>query len=143
LRFGKRVEVLRPEIDASGFDVVLECEGILRHVQLKTTRAGGRATKQKVNIALGSRIGGCIVWLVRSVDEERQRVAFTYRFFGGGPGDPLPPLDGFRVARHVKGNAQGIKAERPAIRWVPKGQFEEFADVGALLERMFGIQPRR
>jgi hypothetical protein len=37
--FGKVVEVLRSEVDASGFDVVFECNGVLRHVQLKTSGA--------------------------------------------------------------------------------------------------------
>ena len=35
-RFGKTVEVLHSEIDNSGYDIVLECNGVRSHVQLKT-----------------------------------------------------------------------------------------------------------
>ena len=45
-RFKKTVEVLQSEIDASGYDIVLECNGILRHIQLKTT--GERAKSRSL-----------------------------------------------------------------------------------------------
>jgi hypothetical protein len=31
------IEVLRAEIDASGYDLVLECNGVLRYVQFKSS----------------------------------------------------------------------------------------------------------
>ncbi len=65
-RFHRVVEVLRAEVDASGYDIVLECEGILRHVQLKTSRTAARAGSQKVALALGTKPGGCVVWILRS-----------------------------------------------------------------------------
>jgi hypothetical protein len=139
-RFGKRVEVLRPEIDAAGFDLVLECDGILRHVQLKASRVGARTSRQKLNIALESRVGGCVIWIVRVLDEEKHRISLRYRYFGGEVGEPLPALAPFAVARHAKANAQGFKKERPAIRSVPKGSFQELEDMGALLERLFGLR---
>ena len=51
-RFGETAEVLRSEIDSSGYDVVLECNGYLRHIQLKATKTNAKASSQKVNIAL-------------------------------------------------------------------------------------------
>jgi hypothetical protein len=138
-RHRKTVEVLRSEVDASGYDVVLECNGILRHVQLKTSADGGRTASQKVNVALAEKPSGCVVWLLRAEDPEACRIRLGYRFFGGGPEEPLPPLDGFRVARHTKANSTGIKAERPAIRVVPKGKFDKMSDLGELLERLFRI----
>lgn len=36
-RHQKTVEVLRAEVDSSGYDIVLECNGFIRHVQLKTS----------------------------------------------------------------------------------------------------------
>jgi hypothetical protein len=36
---GRRdIEILRGEIDFAGYDLVLECNGVLRHVQLKSSR---------------------------------------------------------------------------------------------------------
>lgn len=37
----KVVEVLRAEVDAAGYDVILEVDGTIRHVQLKASRRGG------------------------------------------------------------------------------------------------------
>jgi hypothetical protein len=137
-RFGQAVEVLRSEVDASGYDVVLECNGIIRHVQLKTSGAESRTASQKVHVQLANKPSGCVVWLIRHRGDDH-RLRLTYRYFGGGPGDPLPSLDGFRVAKHVKGDSQGVKKERPNIRVVPKGQFETILTTGELVERLFGL----
>lgn len=138
--FHKVVEVLRSEIDAAGYDLVLECDGVLRHVQLKTSTVGGRTAQQKVNIALAEKPSGCVLWIVRDEDHQTNRMRLTYRFFGGAPGEPLPSLDGFRVGRHTKGNAEGVKAERPSIRVIPKGQFVAVGTTRELLGVLFGVE---
>ncbi|WP_175535022.1 hypothetical protein [Halomonas saccharevitans] len=58
--------------------------------------------------------------------------------FGGSPGSPLPDLSAFKVARHTKGNAEGIKAERPAIRHVPKSHFTKYESSVQVYEALFG-----
>jgi hypothetical protein len=63
----------------------------------------------------------------------------TYRFFGSEAGQPLPSLDGFKVAKHTKGNARGVKAERKAIRVVPKSRFRPIPGIRALVETLFGL----
>jgi hypothetical protein len=138
LRFGAAVTVLRSEVDDSGYDVVLECGSVTRQVQLKATREEGRAQAQKVNRALEQRTSGCVVWLIRDDDRENARVRLRYRFFGGEPGAPLPSLDGFKPARHTKGNAQGVKGVRPNVRVVPRREFRDLADTKALLVALFG-----
>ncbi|WP_145349641.1 hypothetical protein [Roseimaritima multifibrata] len=140
-RFGMVVEVLRSEIDASGYDVVFECNNIVRHVQLKTSRVGGKTSRQKVNIALADKPSGCVVWIIRNEDSADCRMKLTYRFFGGPPGMPLPSLDGFSIAKHTKGNKDGLKTERPAIRVVNKGQFTPVETTTELVTRLFSIGP--
>lgn len=137
--FHKVVEVLRSEIDAAGYDLVLECDGVIRHVQLKTSTVGGRTAQQNVNIALAEKPSGCVLWIVRDEDHQTNRMRLTYRFFGGAPGEPLPSLDGFRVGRHTKGNAEGLKAERPSIRVISKGQFVAVRTTQELLGVLFGV----
>lgn len=51
-KFGETVEVLRPEIDNSGYDLLLECNGVIRYVQLKNSIAGSKTAYQKINTAL-------------------------------------------------------------------------------------------
>lgn len=135
------VEVLRSEVDASGYDLVLECKGVLRHVQLKTTTESAKAGYQKVNIALAAKPSGCVIWLLRREDPLTGRMQLEYRYFGGPVGRPLPEISSFRVARHTKGDATGVKRERPAIREIPRGHFERLNDVGELLARLFGLEP--
>ncbi|MDP3849819.1 MAG: hypothetical protein Q8Q59_04890 [Luteolibacter sp.] len=136
---GMTVEVLRSEIDASGYDLVLECNGVMRHVQLKTSGTAGRTAVQKVHTALAVKPSGCVVWIIRDEDPETRRMRLSYRFFGGLPGEPLPSLAGFKVAKHSKGNAAGEKKERPAIRVIPKSKFRAIESTRELVQVLFGI----
>jgi hypothetical protein len=137
--FGAAIEVLRSEIDSAGYDLVLDYGGIMRHVQLKTSSHEGRTAQQKVNIALASKPSGCVIWIVRHEDHSARRMTLSYRFFGSAPGHSLPDLGNFRIAKHTKGNAQGVKKDRPAIRVVPKGQFTVVDTTRELLQTLFGL----
>ena len=53
------VEILRPEFDAHGYDVVMSRASVVRHVQLKTQAAG----KVSVGRALAEKPSGCVVWI--------------------------------------------------------------------------------
>ena len=138
-RFGHPLEVLRSEIDASGYDLVLECNGFQRHVQLKTSASASRTGVQKVHTALASKPGGCVVWIVRHEDPESYRMRLPYRFFGSTAGTPLPSLTQLKVAKHTKGDASGKKKERPAIRIIPKGKFRTIETTTELVTELFGL----
>jgi hypothetical protein len=130
-------EVLRSQTDASGYDVVIYAHGITRHIQLKSTYAAGKASRQTVNIALAQKPSGCVVWMF--FDETS--LEFTkFLWFGGQPGQPLPDL-GDRVAKHTKANSQGIKTERPHQRRLNKGAFTEVPDVETLCKLLFTDGP--
>jgi hypothetical protein len=146
------VEVLRAEIDASGFDIVLECRGITRHVQLKTSATSATTQYQKVSLKLGEKRGGCVVWIVR--DEiavaAKHRVKLQYRFFGALASESKLDITNevYRVAKHTKGNSTGEKKERRGIRMVPKSAFlpaksasnkDGTMDTSALLYHLFGM----
>ena len=137
--FGETVEVLRSEVDRSGYDVVFECNGVMRHVQLKTSKSDARRQTQNVNIALAEKPSGCIVWLIRHECQATRRVRLSYLFFGAPPNQPLPSLDGFRIGRHTKGDATGKKSERPAIRLVPKSRFVRIESTRELVQELFGL----
>lgn len=151
LRHGKMIEVLRAEIDASGYDLVLECNGVLRHVQLKTSRVGGKTANQKISILLADKPGGCVVWMVRDEDTTSCRIKLQYLFLGchagreklGGP-EFKTLLQSCKTATHTKGDATGKKKDRPNIRVVPKGKFEPAKSGGMnmhdLLYALFGLR---
>lgn len=57
-------EVLRSEFDANGYDIVVEARGIVRHIQLKLTRVGGKRRNVDINLALADKPSGCVVWMM-------------------------------------------------------------------------------
>ena len=137
------VDVLRSEVDGSGYDVVLECDGVTRHVQLKSTRVGGKAAQVNVNTALARKPAGCVVWMFFQEDTETARLKLDYRFFGAGPREPLPSLDSFKMGRYTKGDATGRKLPRPSIRVVPIGRFRHVnGGITELVDALFGPLPQ-
>ena len=129
------LEISRPEVDRTGYDLVAECHGVIRHIQLKGAHRGSTTASQKVHVALAQKPSGCVVWVY--VDEDTLELG-PFLYFGGVPGEPLPDIDSFKVAKHTKGNAKGEKAERPSVRVVNKGEFSRLASVEELWDALFG-----
>ncbi len=129
-----QLEVMKPEVDNAGCDVVLEHHSIIRHIQLKASKLGGKTSRQNINTRLATKPSGCIVWIV--FDEDTLELKSFY-FFGAVAGKPLNDLGNVRVAKHTKGNAEGIKAERPNIRTINKGQFDRYDSIEALYNVLF------
>ncbi|MEM1099694.1 MAG: hypothetical protein AAGH92_13010 [Planctomycetota bacterium] len=128
-RTGLRVEVLRPEVDADGYDLVLECGGVIRHVQLKASRASASTSRVPVHLSLADRPSGCVVWVLCG-DDDLAPVA--YLFLGGAPGEPLSGIEDLPAVRHSRANAEGVKGERPSLRSVAKGRFAKVESVEEL-----------
>jgi hypothetical protein len=61
-----------------------------------------------------------------------------FYWFGGPPKQKLPDLTEFHVAKHTKGNAQGVKNLRPNLRVVPLSRFERIPSISLLTVRLFG-----
>jgi hypothetical protein len=131
------VEVLRSEFDAGGYDLVMSRGKIIRHIQFKSVTVDGRAARTSINLKLREKPSGCVIWMVVAAD----LAIDSYLWFGGAPGEPMPDIDGFRITRHTKGNAQGVKSERPNHRIVPRGKFAILQTLDEVLERLFGELP--
>lgn len=134
-RAGARMDVLKPEVEDAGYSIVLEANGVIRHVQLKSSHHGSSTAETKVNMYLAQKPGGCVIWI--QFDEASLELG-PFLWFGGHPGEPLPDVTALRVAKHTKANAEGVKLERPNIRILPKGRFEPVESVGQLLIKLFG-----
>ena len=85
--------------------------------------------------SLGNKPSGCVVLI--QFDKESLSLG-PYLYFGGAPGDPLPSLADHKIAKHTKGNAQGVKAERPNIRTVPNSAFTKIKSIHELYLQLFG-----
>jgi hypothetical protein len=129
-------EVMKPQVDDAGYDLVVEANGVIRHIQLKSSFRGATTASQKVHLRLGEKPSGCVVWVVF---EPETLDLGPFLWFGSLPGAPLPDLASFKVARHSKGDATGHKADRPMIRVIPKGRFTAVATIKGLLGVLFGI----
>lgn len=133
---GRRdAEVLHADVDAGGYDLVMEAGGIIRHVQLKSSHAGGKARDQKVNAKLMDKPSGCVIWI--SFEPKTIELGPFY-WFGGEPGEALPDITGFKPAKHTKADARGQKASRRNTFCIPKSRFDTVPDLNALMQRLFG-----
>ena len=128
-------EFLRPEVDSGGYDLVIACNAIIRHIQLKSSHRGASTAKQNVNVRLAEKPSGCVVWVV--FDEATLDLG-PFLWFGGLPGQPLPDITHYPFAKHTKGNAQGVKTVRTNIRGLKQKVFTKVGSVEELVERLFG-----
>jgi hypothetical protein len=134
-RRGRRdIEVLRAEIDASGYDLVLECNGVLRYVQFKSSHRDATTRDVNVSLSLARKPGACVIWIIFDADTMKLG---PYLWLGGEAGQPLPSL-GDRVARHTKADKTGMKGERPNLRVVGKNKFAELRAMNEVVEQLFG-----
>lgn len=138
--FNKKIDVLRPEVDDSGYDLALECNGRLRHIRLKTSSVAAQTARQTINAALAKKPSGCVVWILRDEDRSDRRIRFAYRFFGGKPGRPLPSMKAFPEGKQAKGDAKGRRNERSTTRVLAKGRFKQVRNIRHLLELLFGLK---
>jgi hypothetical protein len=139
LRGIHRMEVLKPQVDDGGYDLVLEANGVTRHVQLKASHHSSTTARVGVNLRLSEKPSGCVVWM--RFDPNTLELG-PFLWFGAPPGERLPDLSGFAIGKHTKANAEGIKLERPNVRVVQRHKFEEVESVADLVERLFGsLQP--
>ena len=127
------VEALRSEVDTSGYDLVLDRGGVIRYVQLKSSKSGAKTARQTVNGRLAEKPGACVIWLV--FQEFDRRVRLAYLVLGGRP-DQKPDL-GQKIGNHAKANATGFKAEKPHTRVISKSRFTKLRTTGDLVSWLF------
>lgn len=133
---GQVVDVLHSPVDAYGYDVVLQSGGVTRHVQLKTKRLTGKTASYKLSTLLYNQPAACVVVLEWELPPGSSRLALQYRWFGGGPHEPIPHL-GEKVAKHTKGDSLGVKKEKPLHRVVALGKFAKVSSMTGLVDLLF------
>lgn len=130
------VEVLRPEFDAHGYDLVMARGAVVRHIQFKTGKAKGPGDVS-LPLALARKPSGCAIW-IRVTDHLDMG---PYYWFGGFPGAPLPPIDHYEIPLRPTHNGEGVRPKRTNHRLVPKTAFQPVGSLEEILERLFGNLP--
>ncbi|MGI4733133.1 MAG: hypothetical protein ACRYFW_15515 [Janthinobacterium lividum] len=126
--------VSHSEVDNSGYDLIIEACGTVRHIQLKAMQVAGARRHFDLQTRLTKKQSAAAVLMLHdpvtlSIEQ--------YRLFAGAPGEPLPSL-GDRSVYKTKGDATGYKAAKPAFRAVPLSRFVPVGDVPTLVDRLFG-----
>lgn len=129
-------EVLRADVDAGGYDMVMEVKGKLRHIQLKASFNGSKVTEQTINARLAKKPSGCVIWL--GFDPKTLELGPFY-WFGNPPDEALPDIPGSKKAKHTKANAQGEKTERRNSYKLKRTACEKVDTLNGVLKRLFGI----
>jgi hypothetical protein len=132
---GRRdVEILRAEIDFAGYDLVLECNGVLRHVQLKSSHLTANTRKVTVHMNLCEKPCGCVVWI--KFDEDTLKLG-PFLWLGGSPTEKLWPL-GNQPALRTTRNRMGVRPPRKNLREVSASKFTELPTMSDLVTKLFG-----
>jgi len=131
------LEVAKPEVDNSGYDLIMESRGIVRHIQLKASILGGKTKSQKIHTKLAAKPSGCVVWIYF----DKSTMLFDhFRYFGAKKaGDPLPSIKEHEIAKHTKGNKDGEKTDRQNIRVLPNKDFMPFDSIEGIYAQLFKI----
>ena len=139
LKYKCSLEIARPEVDNSGYDAIAEANGIVRHIQIKTSVFGGKTANQNVHLKLTSKPSACVLWIY--FNEETMELG-PYLYFGASePGMPMESLVDRKTAKHTKGNKEGFKAERESLRVLPKSAFKKLLSVEEVYEQLFQAEP--
>lgn len=128
------IEVLRPEVDRGGYDIVLHCNGVIRHVQLKSSYREAATSRIDASLKLADKPSGCIIWIM--FDQMTLEIGL-FLWFGGAPGEKVPAY-GDKIAQHSRPRADGKKADRPGLRVIKKSSFAKIETMPELISVLFG-----
>ena len=73
------IEISRPEVDRAGYDLIAECKGHVRHIQLKGAYLGSKAAYQKVQLNPGGKALGlrCVGFFRSGLPSNSGRFCFS------------------------------------------------------------------
>ena len=135
------VEVLKPQVDNSGYDLAIECRSgtedghsILRHIQLKASHTGAKRGSVNVSLKLTQKPNWCVIWIF--FDPVSLKLG-PFLWFGTEPGKPRHDISTLKLTKHTKGDSQGKKKERPGMREVSKAKFTSLASIENVIKLSF------
>ena len=145
------VELSHAFVDFQGYDLVATCGAITRHIQLKAV--AGKAARWDLHRALALKPSACCVLMYPTAADHARRIELGYRFFGGGPGQPLVFSADLKPPPHSRPDAagqpvaEGSADDEPARRErvnhlrVPRARFSQPMDIAGLVTVLFGPPP--
>ena len=127
-----KIDILKPEIDRFGYDLLVIRGSVRRFLQIKSSTVSSSVGRQSVHLNLLTQADGCVIWVVVAEDLSFHSFRVIIPPVGESIGEGT-----FKVATHSKRNAQGKKTERPNIRTVPKAQFKHVKEFDEVFDLLF------
>jgi hypothetical protein len=135
-----QVEVLKPQVDDAGYDIVIECKrdsksdaSIPCYIQLKSAFVRSKTAKVSLSKKLTSKPHWCVIW----VFFDPKFTLKSFLCFGTATGQTSSDIAKLKPTKHSKGDATGNKAIRPGHYDVPKGNFIELAKIQSVIDKLF------
>jgi hypothetical protein len=135
------VQVFKAEVDDSGFDLVLGCNGSMRYIQIKQTHLKGKTAKYSLRQDFSQMPGGCAVVLVYDAVTLGTDHCL---FFGGHPDTTMPDIGDNPVSQSPgRRTAEGVRAIRENYRDVARKHFQGPLTIPQLVDLLFpGLNPQ-
>jgi hypothetical protein len=135
-----QVEVLKPQVDDAGYDIVIECKRKSKsdtstpcYIQLKSAFVGAKTAKVSLSKKLTSKTHWCVIW----VFFDPKFTLKSYLCFGTATGKTSSDIAKLKTTKHSKADTNKIKADRPGHCDVPKGEFKEFVLIKDVIDKLF------
>jgi hypothetical protein len=129
------VQVFKAEVDDSGFDLVLGCNGAMRYIQIKQTHLKGKVAKYSLRQDFPQMAGACAVVIVYdAVTLETDHCLF----FGGPPDSTMPDIGDNPVTQSPgRRTAKGVRKIRENFRDVARSHFLGPLSIPQLVDLLF------
>ena len=128
------LEIARAEVDNSGYDIIAEKNGVIRHIQLKSSYEGSAMNPVKVQTRLMDKPSGCVIWII-FVEDTIELKEFLFLEVAARKG--MIDIFDCPVAKHTKGDKDGAKKERINLRKVSKGKFNPYKSIEEIYDKLF------
>ncbi len=127
--------ISKAEVDDSGYDLVIERGAVARRIQIKQAHESKVPRRFSVRVGFASFPGSCIVVISHTLDDLKPT---AYSFYGSGPRDPMPGVEGHRISKAPgRRSAEGERKLRQMYRDVPFSKFKRRLSIRELIEELF------
>jgi hypothetical protein len=137
---GVTLEIIHAEIDINGYDLIISYKNTNRYIQLKTTDIKSKTYNQNFNSLILNKENPCIIWILRSYDNNKNDYDFSYLFWGSDVKKSLPDIEKYKTAKQNKPNLSGKKEYRKNIKIIPKKDFIKFNTIEKLFNKLFLVK---
>jgi hypothetical protein len=131
-KHGLVAEVLRADVDNSGYDLLIETKGVVRFIQLKSHSSDKKPGNKSIHLSLAAKTNPCMIIL----DYAPKTLAVEkYWWWDGTAFSP----EGRAHAKKSKRNSESKRDDRKNHVIVKASEFKRVADMAQLVRLLFSV----